>query len=276
MPKNIISLVALLMSIIAISVSMRTATSDFQANQAVKRDTAELLATFRSLAYKGAVYSQLPKDKRDDPEGPMFVDISDEKSKIQKFLTSPTALAYYEYASKKSGQTQEENRSEEWRVFFLKMTELLQESNQYNAAVQAMGIEESFFNLSRGDKFEEIVAELADLSSVIENASNTREGDVILKAIVEQYKSLFDTSKSSFDTSKFQHFIRFLRGKKNVKDPNVDLFSGVFEGNETLVKSAVNSGADVRVTETMIIQKYKDYWKEFNSQQMQSIYIQPW
>ena len=260
MSRNIIiSVAALLVSIIAIAVSMRTATSDFQAEQAVKRDTAELLATFRSLAYKGVVYRQQPKEKRDDCQFSEFVNIAEEKSKIQKFLTSPTALAYYEYASKKSEQAKKEGLPEKWRTFFLRMTELLQESNPYSAATKAMDIEKDFFNFSEEAKFNEVAVELAKLSKVIENANKIRESDIVLKALIE-------ISKSSFDESKFEPFIRFLKEKKNVKDPNIDLFLAVFENDEILAKSALDSGADLRVTSAMIVRKYEDYWKEFNNQ----------
>ena len=74
-----VALVALGNSILAFRLSRRVSTSDFQATQKVKLDTAALIAALRGIMVKGAVYSQHDSTLRKKKDYGRYVDLTAEK-----------------------------------------------------------------------------------------------------------------------------------------------------------------------------------------------------
>ena len=97
-----IALLALFIGLYASFVAQRVATSDFQAVELVKSETAQLISVLRSLVMKGVVWSQQDKERRDDPNFESYVDTKPERKLIETFQHSSTALAYYTFVAKKS------------------------------------------------------------------------------------------------------------------------------------------------------------------------------
>ena len=103
------SLLALALSAIATFEARRLATSDFQAGEQVKANAAQLAATMISLVHKGSLASFMP-------DATSALDMSAEREAISSFLTSPSAMAYHMFASKRSASAGQ-GQPEEWRVF---------------------------------------------------------------------------------------------------------------------------------------------------------------
>ncbi|VVB85131.1 Uncharacterised protein [uncultured archaeon] len=67
------------------------------------------------------------------------------------------------------------------------------------------------------------------------------------------------------DKKSFKSKLKYLKSK-GINDPNIDLFLGVVSGDENLVKSALGNGADIAITDSELIAKYKNDLKDFTDQ----------
>ena len=50
-----------------------------------------------------------------------------------------------------------------------------------------------------------------------------------------------------------------------MKDPDVDLFQGVFANDVNVVKDALAHGAKTSTTDVAIVNRYKDQWEKFKA-----------
>ena len=164
---SVVAIIALVVSVIAIGTSRAHASKEFQVAEGIKEDTAVLISTLSSVIHKGAVYSQQDSKFRDNPSYPEYVSLDKEKSIIADFVTSPTAFAYLIYASRK-GEMTSEGEDEPWRTFFLRLSMLLSEDNQYNAAREASIILKDYFSFSDENSFDDILTEIEQLSESIQ------------------------------------------------------------------------------------------------------------
>lgn len=252
-----IAVIALFISIYAAYVTQRVGTSGFQSAERVKSDTASLLAAFRGIMIKSALYTQQDPKTRDDDKRSDYIDIRPEKAVIQSFLNSSTAIAYYGFAAKRSKKAQETGKKgEEWRVFFLMLVTLLYTDNTYSAGVQAAKLEKLFDTVSEED-IEEMSSGLEDLVGSIKRIVQDRQNDPLLYVIVDNL--------GKKDAS-FEGFVEFLRAQ-GIKDPDVDLFSSAASGDVALAEDALKRGAKLNTTEGEIKTRYKDLWQKFNSEQ---------
>jgi hypothetical protein len=104
----------------------------------LKSDTATLLAALRGFMVKAALYSQQDPKLRDDKNFDAHLDIQPQRTIIQSFLNSPTAIAYYSFITKKNREATEARRKrEEWRVFFIYIGQLTSETSVYGAGMVA-------------------------------------------------------------------------------------------------------------------------------------------
>jgi len=252
----VFALLALFVSIYTALVTERVATSGFQSAEKVKSDTASLMAALRGIMVKGALYSQLDKTTRDDSKSSGYVDIAPEKTVIQGFIDSPTALAYYAYAADRSKEAREQgDKPEAWRTFFLSLTDVLRTDNPYSAAKKAGELEKMFDAVSDRD-LTEISSNLEDLPGSIKRVLQDRSYDPLIAAITS------DDDQISKDD--FKAFIKYLKNQ-GVKDPDVDLFQGVFANDVNVVKDALAHGAKTSTTDVAIVNLYKDQWEKFKA-----------
>jgi hypothetical protein len=251
-----ISIIALFIGLYAALVAQKVATSDFQAVEQVKLDTAKLIAVLRSFMVKGVVYTQQDKARRDSPNFENFVDISPERKAIEEFMHSSTALAYYSFVAKKSKVAREEGlKSETWRVFFLLLGELLQTANPWAAATGAAKLEKQFDQIGEPE-FREISRYLNDLPKAIALLFSERENDVITYVLVER-------DHEPVGEAEFMDFVRFLRRDKGLSDPDLDAFWAAYSGDVELLERAHERGANLQIRSGALVERYKEFVPEF-------------
>ncbi len=258
--SDIISIISILIAffvgLYATFVTRKVATSDFQAVELVKSETAQLIAALRALLMKGVIWSQQDKKRRDDPNFEGFVDTRPERKSIEKFLHSSTALAYYVFVARKSKEAREANKKgEKWRIFFLQLFELIHINHPWNAALFAAKLER-FFDGINDDDIYEIAKNLENLPRAIELLIEERKHDPIIQA-------MFLMTNKTINEENFIDFIKFLRKVKKIKDPEVDMFWAAHSGDLDLIKKAKLNGADLNVRSGEIIERYSDYITEF-------------
>ena len=251
-----VALVALGNSILAFRLSRRVSTSDFQATQKVKLDTAALIAALRGIMVKGAVYSQQDSTLRKKKDYGRYVDLTAEKKVVQDFLCSPTAIAYHSYLSYKSEKASESG--EEWRTFFLQAAELLCEDNQFVAAKRAARLEKLFHPIE-ADDFIGISRYLQDLSAALKRLFDNIPHDTLIAALMA-------TSEPEVQQDVFREFVIFLKEKKMITDPDIDLFYGLFLNDKAILDNAVSRGANLQADPSEITARYKQLFDEFRTQ----------
>lgn len=252
----LVATLALFISIYAARMTRQVATSGFQSAERVKLDTANLLSALRGLMIKGALYTQQDPKIRDDKNSPIHISIDPERTAIQTFLSSSTALAYYAFVSNKSKMARDAGRKgEEWRIFFLYLVQLLQRGNLYEVGKLAGKVEKMFDGVTSVD-IEEMSAGLQNLPRAIRKILEERQYDVLLHVLVDMQDEKRQRS--------FEDFVAFLRNQ-GIKDPDVDLFWSAIDGSVELAQDALGRGAKVNVTEGEIKTRYKELWNQFNS-----------
>jgi hypothetical protein len=262
----IIALVALWVSWDTASKARQTVTSDFQAAEKVKLDTAVLIAVLRSLALKGVIYSQQPPERRDDPDFEQFVDNEAERSAIGAFIQSPTAIAYHTFAAGKSKEARLAGRTgEAWRLFFLMLSELQLTKNPWAAAQRAAALESQLDSLDRSG-FRAIADNLQNLAESFETMYAARSNDPLFAALLEMHDSVEADNRTGDDgisQEEFPLFVHFLRTVKKVDDPDIDMWDGLATEDAHLLESALTRGAAVSVTDRQVIDRYSDAIAEF-------------
>lgn len=243
--STVLSILAAILSVATAfysgSISKRLATSDYKATEEVKSDTAKLLSALRSLMHKGALSTSSNRP----------VDLSPEQAVISNFLNSQTGFAYYSWIDEKSSRATAQGRREEpWRVFFLYLVELENADDAYSAARRAADVELIFDQLTEDD-----VAMIAsfneDLISAISKNSRNREGNIVVKALVESQRDR-NLENSSERFSAKLHYLK----KMGIQDPNIDMFLATIFENASLLESALQAGADPKTTDRALLDKY--------------------
>ena len=167
----IISLSSLYVSYKAIQSAQELASSTFQVSESVKIDLATLLSTLRSLIYKGFAHI--------DPQlGGVSIDA--EKEAIQRFLNSPSALAISPYASQMNQESEGDEKSNPWSIFFAMLNLLLLTDDPKEAAMIASEISITYFERLSGDDFKSITENLSDLSTGLQHAKNSKDPIILL------------------------------------------------------------------------------------------------
>jgi hypothetical protein len=248
----IISLIALIVSIITSIVNFRRTqrynTNDFKLSQKVKDETLELISTLRALQLK-AIHSS---------QGVKTMTISNEKEKINSFLHSSTAFAFYVWVgqiSKNAGKD-----PEEWRIFFLRLSEILSLDDIFSAGVKAAELEILFDRLSEKD-FKNITSYLSNVPNALQKFKISREFDTAIHAfvnLVQNRKTNTNGKNGDLIEAKLTHL-----KNKGIADPNIDLFLGVFRNDQALIDSSIKSGADLQMTDSQLLSKYKMQLDDF-------------
>jgi hypothetical protein len=242
---------ALLLSIMAIIVSACVSSSDFRAEEDVKAHTARLLATLRSMMAKGAVLSQMP------PGAPLPLGFTHERTFLSDFLTSTTGFAYWSWAGNKSQAAKD--KPEEWRVFFLNLINILgaEDANFRSMMRGAIVLETMVTGLSKDD-IRKIASYVADLSSAVSGFQDSQKKDVLISAVFE----IYGKSDPQAEQETVRRKLLYLK-KREIQDPDIDLFLGVVGHDVNLVKAALDAGADRSVTGQGILARYSNELRDY-------------
>ena len=87
-------------------------------------------------------------------------------------------------------------------------------------------------------------------------------GNEIPKIIEKMYNDEFLKEVNPKMPNEFEKFVYDLI-EKGITDPDVQLFHGVFENNSDIVQKALDNGADVKCTDKMIIERYRNEYDSF-------------
>lgn len=255
---GLIAFFALGLSVYSVRVANKVATADFQTSEKVKSDVAELVATLRSIMLKGVIYSQKRPDIRDDAGHPEYISNEKDLDKIEEFMRSTTALAFYSFVSERSKVAKEKDQcGEEWRTFFLQLVSLSTTKNQWLASKRAADLERMLDNLQE-QEFSTLSNYLGDIPTALDTLFRNREHDVIIQALVGSPKEGRDHPDF------FPEFIKYLRETKSIKDPNVELFWAARSGEVKVAEKAIADGAKVHITEGELLRKYSEFADEFD------------
>jgi len=181
---------ALILSIVAIVVSVRVSSSDYRAEQDVRAQTVQLLASLRSIDVKGAVLTQKRAGESSS------IDFKKEREMINDFLSSTTAFAFWSWAGYKSEQAGD--KPEGWRIFFLDLAYILDESDtEFRSMMHySVEVENLLIQLSTSD-IQKISQYVLDLSKAVGTFKDSREKNVLLKAISEVFETKGKDAKAS-------------------------------------------------------------------------------
>jgi hypothetical protein len=155
------TLFTLAAGIVAIAAVGYYGSSDFKAEQAVKEDTARLLATLRSIIMKHAFLTQYKASRETG------LDFATERKVLSDFLCSTTAFAYWAWVGHKDTETGP-GAPEPWRVFFLYINDVL-DANQRGRTIALAADKEEVLARLRGSEAPETghkTAAPADLEQI--------------------------------------------------------------------------------------------------------------
>ena len=244
------------------------ATSDFQASERVKQDLATLVAVLDSIMMKGVVYSQQNRETRDDDQRPEFVDLEEEFEEIHEVLHGPTAIALRTFVAKRSEAAEREGAdSEDWRLFFLYLGELVSKPDPWSAALHAARIELLLSELSEED-INDVARFLSNIPGRIETLWREREHDVVLRVVMEMVaEDVGDTNDTSEDSrmEDAMAFFRYLRDVEQIEDPDVDLFLAVDDTDSAAVSGALDRGGNPNLTIGELVSRYQELHAGFAS-----------
>lgn len=240
-------IVSVLIAIYVTRAHYKVSTSDYQAQQQVKSDTAILLSSLRSIMHKGA-YATSTRDS---------VDISSETKAISNFLTSPTGLAYYVWVDEQSSEADRIGKTDEpWRLFFLYLAELSIATDAHPAARRAADVELMFYDL-REEDIRQVSSYSANLMDLIASMSKNRMGNPVIAAFVSQ------SSDAQEEQAHFLDKMQYLK-ELGINDPNIELFLAIGkEEGDDAVRAALDAGADKTITTGALLYKYREQLKMF-------------
>lgn len=244
----LISSVSLILAGLAFWWTRKYNTSDFKLSQKVKDDTLELLSTLRSLHLKAIHTTQ----------GITNLTLLKEKEKINSFLLTPTAFAYSVWVGQKSKETGE--KPEQWRTFFLRLTQLLSIENVFSAGCVAADLEQLFDTLNEKD-FKIITSYLHNIPDALQKLKTFRQYDVAIQAFMNVCKDQRQLAVGP-DADSVERKLTYLKAK-GINDPDIDLFVGIFSNDALLVKTALDNGADPSITDVALVDKYKNELNDF-------------
>lgn len=241
---------AVVLSALALAITVRVESSDFRAEERVKEDIARLLASLRGIYLKSAWLTQ-----QADQDAPRHASLFDrERQVVQDFLSSTTAPALYALegrASLTAGR-----QPEEWRVFSLYLLEIIGSDvpKQYRLVANRAVRAERLLTGLRRDQIAALSADVADLPRAIEQFAMHRENTVLAKIA---YKVFGGADEAEGDhgsaIAELQDFKR-----KGIVDPDVDLWIALDGDDAGAVQSAVKAGADLGVTLQTVLRRHRD------------------
>jgi len=238
---------ALVLSIIAVILTARVSSSDFRAEQETKTHTAELLASLRSIIAKGALGGPLGI-----AEG---LDFSHERQRINEFLNSTTAFAFWSWEAEAGRRAGE--RPEEWRAFFLYLLEILGSPEPALVVNRAVAVERLLTGLSRRDILR-IAGKNSNLASAIPDFERSRVESATIGPAATVYAPATDDPQASFRAR-----LVFLKEERGIDDPDLDMFLAAMDGDEVGLRSALERGANAQLRDAALLARYREQLADF-------------
>lgn len=239
---------ALILSILAVVVTVRISSSDYKAEQEVRVHTVELLAANRSIILKAAQLTQTQHPLNS------ILDFKKEHEVINNFLSSTTAFAFWSWIGlKKSPQSGSD--PDEWRVFFLYLTQLLETEKAHfrTMGMHSVKIEKLLTQLTETD-IRDISNHVLNLSSAIAEFQKTQKGDPLIAGVWAAW------GKPNRRDPKLrqQLFLEILKTLRNsgIQDPDLDMWYAVITGDAALLKSITNY--DPSLTDEALLSRYRN------------------
>lgn len=249
-----LAIAAMVISILSALSSARTSYqvngSGFRASHALLTDLATLLAALRSISVKGAM---VMGEQRKTP-----IPIDTELATLRTFLTSTSGLAVSLYAGKiGSVGAPDDPRAGAWRVLRMNFTNLAAmtlttASDNQVAGVQALEIERTLSALNR-KSIKGIRHEIKNLPNVLSSLADSRQHDVLLKALDE----VTAKRKTEADFGTERQRLRQLK-TSGIDDAELDLWLAMLENDLPAGKDALARGADPNISLGKVLDRYRD------------------
>lgn len=230
--------VAVATAIFSSDVAERLSSSDHHAAEQVKSDTAKLIASLKSIADKLALESQ-----------GLTVEFSEEQNTLSEFINSATGFAYRAWIR---DQQDDPRYPETWKNFFLYMAEL---SNPHsNPSIYAtIDVLHSLQELT-DTNLETIHEYNTKLVEAI--ASMPVDGHHVHGALYLIWKEQKDQDRTALEQ------LKCLR-EHGVTDPNIDMHVALDQDDVTLLKKALENGADLSVRKLETLSLYEGELRKF-------------
>ncbi len=243
--------IALMLGAIALLVPARVESSDYKAEQQTKTDIARLMATLAMILTKGALV------RTGQIKNP---DFSREVAAIDAFAHSTTGFAMFVLAGEKSRMAR--NKSEEWRVFFMYIAELVARADEPSLVInRAVRLQEMMLKLTRED-LRRIGKSVSNLVSGISDFDAALDENVVVKAmrsvVNDEHGGADDEERNALVRRKFE----FLKAQ-GVDDPEVDMFLAVWAGDTAELQNAIDRGANVNATDTAVLRRHEVILRTF-------------
>ncbi|MDE2518915.1 MAG: hypothetical protein O0X96_10200 [Methanocorpusculum sp.] len=175
-----------------------------------------------------------------------------EKKIISDFLLSPTWLAI-EYLI---------NRNGDKTVLHVELLIILNRQDGITIGFAAHNAEKELSRISKQyhDELLNLKNNIYTLLPEISGDSVERLSKTAVHAVKDRITYSDDYVKDAF---------RYLKEKKGVEDPNIDLFLAVLDNNEALLKQAIDSGGNLSQDDRDLMRKYEKLLKDYKFVRMQ-------
>ena len=178
--------------------------------------------------------------------------MADEQRSINEFINSPTAFAYYAWASLKSDQAGQ-GVSEQWRLLFYRLSRLSHSKDPFQSVQLAIELEGMFDSLREGD-LKMIVGFNSDLIGGIANAKQGRGGNPMLDALHGAWPEIDAQRGDNVELVKRK--LRFLKDLA-IDDPDVDLGLAGLQHDLEGVAGALHRGADMHASIQEVLNRHE-------------------
>lgn len=241
--------IAIILGAIALLLTAKVESADYKAEQQIKYDLARLHAALSSAQVRAGI--------KLDVKLRGATNFSQEKLVAHEFLQSVTGFAFYMLTARKS----EESRGspEEWRLFHLYIAELVESSDVSVFLNRATRVQRLLSELTSND-IDSLCSSVRDLSGSAANFGWAIEKNLVLRAMNEVYggKATADVD----DNSAVLDRLAYLKSI-GVEDPDIDLFIAVHQNDTTSLKSALDRGANMNVTDKQILSRHAEKLKQY-------------
>ncbi len=291
------SVLAFIVSIISILVTIFTNTARFEVFEDLKYEQLKMVANLKSIETK-AFFAQSTSKKQSTSKE---FNYSQEMSNIDLLRTNPSHLIFLSSIS----EWEERKRLEENLIMLSNNINTNNSGVILSTTRNALRVmaDDSNRNKIKNKDLNKIMSSLCRLIINDKNAKyapnrnlKTRSQPIIKQASLLPLFRQFDNEgcvkgidlkddedenkneisqqqqdsanyhfNYAFQEAPFEEFLWYLIYHKQVYDPDVCLFYGVLENNDSLVNIAFANGGNINVTVDEIIEKYKNEYEEYNT-----------
>ena len=194
-----------------------------------KEDLVKLDTALRSIVAKASYRTEMRN-----------LDFLLEKKSISDFLLSPTWLAVQYLLSTHEDSTP---LQEELLLILNRQEGITMGFAAHNAEKELTRISEQYH-----DELLDLKAHIYTMLPEISRESMERLSETAYNAV---------KSEISYNDTYFHDALKFLKEKKGVQDPTIDVYLAVLENNAELLKSAINAGGDLSLDDKALLKKYQ-------------------